>query len=95
MKRSEKLSSHARQHAMRSIMILVVSATSGVWASTAFLNDGGHPGGWYAVVAVGALALALLGALTAVLLMAEALRLIELSRMEARWEWEREIRPKF
>ena len=95
MKRSEKLSHNSRHHAWLSVTVLMVSVAIGACGvPTAFLSDGSHPGGWFAVAAVGTLALAILGLVACIILIMEAVRLARLSRIESRWETEREIRPK-
>ncbi len=75
-----------------SATVLAASVALVCWVPMAALSGELHPGGMVFAVAVGTLALA--GFALAIHFAAEALHHLRLSRMETRWEHEREIRPK-
>lgn len=94
MKRSEKLFDQAIRQAWWSVMSLAVSAAIVCWVPMALLSGDSHPGGMAVPVAVGALALALLGFVVCICRILEAIRLARLARIERGWEYEREVRPR-
>ena len=87
MKRSEKLLKTARHELAMALMFLSAAIAAGVWA-VATLQSGNVSGGT-ALVAGAAIALFLSLAHSR-----ETIRLARLSNIEARWEWERGIRPR-
>lgn len=86
MKRSERLFSKALQHAGWCAVILAASVAAGVWSVRAWQAAEG----WGALVA----AAALIGSTLSYAKGCEMLRLLRLANTEARWEHEREIRPR-
>lgn len=94
MKRSERLSNQARRRAWWSAVSLAVSVAIVCWVPAAVLSGESHPGGMAIPVAVGALTLALLGFASTLVLILEAIRLARLAGVEAKYEHEREIRPR-
>lgn len=94
MKRSEKLSSDARHQAWLSALVLAASVALVCWVPTAVLSGQSDPGGIAVPVAVGALALSLIGLVVCIAMLLEAIRLARLARIERGWEHEREVRPR-
>lgn len=94
MKRSAKLSSLSRQTLCQALVSLALSVAIVCWVPMAVLSGDSHPGGMSVPVAVGALALALCALTTGYVLLLESLRLARMAKSEARYEWERSIRPR-
>lgn len=94
MKRSERIYKQSREHFWFAILSLVVCVASASWASTAFLSDGGSPGGLLVVAAVGALIIALMAFVAFVGMIMEAIHLNYLGAQEESEEWKKSIRPK-
>lgn len=93
MKRSAKLSSLSRQTLCQALVSLALSVAIVCWVPMAVLSGDSHPG-MPVPVAVGALALALCALTTGYVLLLESLRLARMAKSEARYEWERSIRPR-
>jgi hypothetical protein len=68
-------------------MAFAASAAAVCWAPLGVLG-----GNAWASIAAGTVGM--LGMVLVATMMAEGIRLLRLSRYEARWEWERSIRPK-
>jgi len=86
VKRSERLSNQAAREAWMSLVMICAGICAGGWSVRAWQAAPG----WGALVAV----IALTGVAIASLLAREALRLAQLADMEARFEHEREVRPR-
>ena len=87
MKRSERLLKTARHEAAMAILFLTAGVAAGVWAVAA-AQAGTLPGGT-ALTMAAVIALSL-----AATRIKEAIRTARLSDREARWDWERGIRPR-
>jgi hypothetical protein len=89
MKRSERYLQQARRQYGMAAMVFSGAAAAACWAPLGLLCGGG--GAW---ASWGAGTVSLMGIAAAASLTAEGLRLQRLARIEARWEWEREVRPR-
>lgn len=86
MKRSERLHNLSLDHGLMAATIFCLSLAIGAWSAGVWITS---PAGGLALMV-----LALAGLFSAALLGIEARRLARLARTEARWEWEREVRPR-
>jgi len=86
MKRSEKYQLKARTSAGLCVLSIAVSAIGCVAAAGAMPN--------LPVVVWGGAFVALVAVCAAVQLAADAIQYVRMAGREARWEWEREVRPK-
>lgn len=86
MKRSELFSRKARHGALMAAMAFSGTGCVGIWSVRAGMESAS--GGALLFL------LALAGLFWGISLLRDAFRHARLSRNEARWEWEREIRPR-
>ena len=86
MKRSERYLYQSRRKLMQAFLLLSVAIAGCVW-SVALVDP--LPSGGVLAAAIGVTGLFYAGALVR-----EACRLAYMARREARWEWERSIRPR-
>lgn len=86
MKRSERFAMRARRTALWVLAIISVTACTGVWSVRVWLES---PSG-----GVAGFALTLAGLCLAGGMVREVLHLARRADTEARWEWEREVRPR-
>ena len=86
MKRHERISREARQHALAALTLLIASVAMGVWSVG--VNSSSVPGGMMLLL------LALIGFLAALQQGRESARLFRMADEETHWDHIRSIRPR-
>lgn len=86
MKRSERIFKEARHELAVSAIMFSAACASGVWSVRVGMSSALGGGALFA--------LTLAGLFIAAMMLRESLRLARIAEHEARYEWEREVRPR-